>query len=310
MSRSQKYKECLSKFIKDKNDLTSPLINDKIKQDDLIFSIVLLTTMNSQNKKNKYSTQGYYAASTLVFIKILTDLIEDNQKIPQQEFIKLIAQLEHNILKLIQQNINCLKNVITNNDSTGTIVSNATEVFLNYKTASLNMYGLTYDYEQIKSNDIVKWYIKDNEQQLKNFNSIKVCTKDSLNKMITQKINVISEYAFSLGWVLGGGDYNDINTIKKISLTFSFIYKLSTDYENFENDLTNKYQKNYVIIHGLQNSYNDFLHYKQKFIEEAMNINIFTNTLEEIIKEIEIKIDNVLDKTSPDIKSMCSSKTK
>ena len=57
MSRIQKYKESLYRFIKDKsclmktNDEISNFIYEKVKKDDLLFSILLLTIMNNQNKK-------------------------------------------------------------------------------------------------------------------------------------------------------------------------------------------------------------------------------------------------------------------
>lgn len=313
MSRTQKYKECLSKFIKDKNDLTSAFITDRIKQDDLIFSVVLLTIMNSQNKKNRFSTQGYYAASTLVFIRILTDIIEDSSiyltKITPLEFTKLVAQLEYTIQKLVQQNLDCLKHTIGATEHIGIILSNTTNIFLDYKSSSIALYNTTYEYETVTNSDIVKWYIKDNEQHMKNYNGLKVYTKDSMKRLISHKLNILSEYAFCLGWVLGGGDYTNMSKVKKLASYFTFIYKLYVDYVNFEQDLATKNPKNYVIVNGLQNSYNEFFNYKQKFIEEALTLDLYTNTLAEIIEDIEHNIDNFLDKTSPDLKSLCSTKT-
>lgn len=61
MSRIQKYNESLQRFIKDKSCLfedqsnknleLSNYIYNQIQNNDLIFSILLLTVLNNQNKK-------------------------------------------------------------------------------------------------------------------------------------------------------------------------------------------------------------------------------------------------------------------
>ena len=45
---------------------------------------------------------------------------------------------------------------------------------------------------------------------------------------------------------------------------------------------------------------------KQKFIEECLKKDMYTDTIKEIISNIEIKVDNIIDETSPDLKSNVS----
>jgi hypothetical protein len=42
---------------------------------------------------------------------------------------------------------------------------------------------------------------------------------------------------------------------------------------------------------------------KERFIQDSMNLDIFTCTIKEIIDGIENKVDEIIDQTSPDIKS-------
>ena len=45
---------------------------------------------------------------------------------------------------------------------------------------------------------------------------------------------------------------------------------------------------------------------KQKFIEVAMLLDIYTTTIKEIVNNIEARVDEIIDETSPDIKSCYS----
>src|SRR3989304_6987347 len=84
MSRLSRYKESLNRFIRDRsclfegdngseNNATS-LVYNIIKNDDLILSILFLTIMNNQNKKNKIILHGYHGASCIEFLKVLINI--------------------------------------------------------------------------------------------------------------------------------------------------------------------------------------------------------------------------------------------
>lgn len=87
------------------------------------------------------------------------------------------------------------------------------------------------------------------------------------------------------------------------------MYKISKDFENLSADIKNSttYSTNYVLNYGLQDGYEVFLNNKQKFIEESMVDDLYTNTIKEIIDTIEANVDMIIDQTSPDLKSTYSS---
>ena len=87
MSRLGRYKESLNRFINDRSCLfdedripnakIESIIYNKVKNSDLLLSIMFLTIMNNQNKKNSKSIQGYYAASSIQILQILLQVIEN-----------------------------------------------------------------------------------------------------------------------------------------------------------------------------------------------------------------------------------------
>ena len=84
MSRLGRYKESLNKFIKDRSclfgdnipDGIESILYEEIKNCDLLLPILLLTIMNNQNKKNRISMQGYFAAAGIVFITAMLNITE------------------------------------------------------------------------------------------------------------------------------------------------------------------------------------------------------------------------------------------
>ena len=88
------------------------------------------------------------------------------------------------------------------------------------------------------------------------------------------------------------------------------LYKISKDFEIIESDILNHNKKlstNYVVNYGLQDSHEIYKENQQKFIEGAMTMGIYTNTIKEILNSIEQRVDYIIDQTSPDLASYCSS---
>ena len=83
---------------------------------------------------------------------------------------------------------------------------------------------------------------------------------------------------------------------------FSGIFE---DFTNIDNDLeyAKNHTKNTIINNGFQNSFEIFIENKQKVIEGCIKQGIYTNTVKEIIDLMENKLDTVIDKSSPDLKS-------
>jgi hypothetical protein len=79
MSRLQRYKESVNRSIK--KNLFECIKNkdfiNKIQETDKLISILFLTVMNSQNKKNGVYHQGYHFATLIEFMIALTELHEN-----------------------------------------------------------------------------------------------------------------------------------------------------------------------------------------------------------------------------------------
>ena len=73
--------------------------------------------------------------------------------------------------------------------------------------------------------------------------------------------------------------------------------------KNSENGIT----RNYVLNYGLLDSHELFMYNKQKFIEECMILDIYTSTVKEIVNIIDKNIDDIIEQTSPDLRSNLTS---
>lgn len=323
MSRIQKYNESLQRFIKDKSCLfedqsnknleLSNYIYNQIQNNDLIFSILLLTVLNNQNKKNKIAMQGYYLASSIEFMNILLNVIEKKQDVvnlfnDQNTYMKLYSNLIIYVNKSLQQNLESIKNVynIQHQSFIGNILT------------SLNLYNDTFltlnqfsDFQlnitnKNCHNSIIQWYLKDNEELINKFKTFKQVKKESLHDYIEKRYVILCELAISVALIIGGGyQIKDNSKIKRLSKYFAMMYKMAKDFENLDDDIKNNenHTTNYILNFGLQEAYEVFLNNKQKFIEESMVEEIYTTTIKEIIDVIEINVDMIIDQTSPDLKS-------
>ena len=104
----------------DKDNIPSTELGDiiynKVKNSGLILPILLLTIMNSQNKKNSVTVQGYYAASSIQFLHTIIELIEDTDDIKHNygvdKYYNIINYLVLCASKSLCQNLETVKNSI------------------------------------------------------------------------------------------------------------------------------------------------------------------------------------------------------
>lgn len=320
MSRLNRYKESLIKFVRDRSCLKDingffpkevcDIIIEEVEKADTILSILFLTIMNNQNKKNKISLQGYYIASGILFGNIILNIMEDKNIDPKLYPI-ILNFFCLSSGRSISQNIDMIKNAQNIDGDKSIKICN-----IIFKTFYDNMdYNHILSDHQFKSTDkdcngdLLKWYIKKHEELKDNFTNIKQADHESYITHINQKIGSLSEMSLVIAWIVGGGTDREIKNVKKLAKHFTMIYKLSEDFNNISKDVqtgTNK-TYNYVINYGLQDSYELFMYNKEKFIEQCMILDLFSNTVREIVNHIEKKIDIVIDESSPDLKSNFSS---
>lgn len=324
MSRLARYRDSLYKFIKDRSCLLESnnipnasyesILYNKIKNHDLMIPILFLTIMNSQNKKNQITLQGYYGASAIEFLYIILDLIDK-----KDEFINTHGHQTYHILinyltlcsyRSICQNLESIKSFVKDES-----VANIFIQVLNIYNNTIAYSNLIHDYKfEISSdkpnNDLIKWYLKDEPELKEKFTTLQKIKLESYQEYLNKKMGSLCELAMTVGWLMGCGSTNakELQKVKKASKYFAIIYKLSLDFNNIDEDIKNStgVSTNFVVNYGLQESYELFMYNKQKFIEEAMVLDIYTATIKEIINWIENKVDEVIDETSPDLKSNMS----
>jgi geranylgeranyl pyrophosphate synthase len=324
MSRLARYRESLNKFIKDRscllesnnipNAILDPILYNKIKNHDLMIPILFLTVMNSQNKKNQITLQGYYGASAIEFLHVMLDFIENKENMlnlyGNDNYGILVNYLTLCAYKSICQNLESIKSFVKD-ESVASIFMQVLNVYNNVISYSNLLSEHQFEISSDKpNNDVVKWYLKNNIELGKKFSKLDKIKLESYQDYLNKKIGSLCELAMTVGWLMGCGSTNskELQKVRKASKYFAVIYKLSLDFHSIDKDLetSKNITTNFVLNYGLQESYELFMYNKQKFIEEAMMLDIYTTTVKEIINYIEHNVDQVIDETSPDLKSNLS----
>ena len=319
MSRLIRYRESLTRFIKDKNSLiTDKDINNHIDKSDLVFPIIALTTMNNQNKKYHLSMQGYYVASAIEFLNTLITILNIESNIGNNienkngTLLNNYHILINSAMMSFKYNLDSIKNVHAGEKFTN-IILHSMEYFNEYVKTIMILNTYKPDIIDIKPHhDVINWYIKDNITLIESYKKSQFISKESIDQYIEYRYTKLCELTIILGWIMGGGDITKVKKLKKTAKYFSIIYKISLDFDTLEKDIininnVNKNKWNMILNYGLQKTYEEFLKYKEKFIEESMTQDIYTATFKEILDNIDTKIDVIIDQTSPDLKSTYSS---
>lgn len=311
MSRLPRYIDSLNKFVKDRSMLhkygKTALISEVCKS-EVILSILFLTIMNSQNKKKNISAQGYYISTSILLMNTIVQFLE------VRDITKFNTHILDSILcinKSLAQNLDNTKHLISASD-----ISSILSSFNNYIC-----YDNLLEIPNIKphtdgtylgdDSDIKKYYISchsNSEILLEKYSHLLKLDHDNFMAYIDKKYGQLSEITFGTSWIIGCGEASQLGKVKRLSKVFSIVYKLFIDFCNIDRDLMlaseiNNKSINYVINFGIKKATEDFLLYKQKFIEGCMINGIFGTTIREIINHIDNKVDSVIDNTNPDLKS-------
>lgn len=291
-------------------------IYDLILKNDSTYSILFLTIMNNQNKKNHLSLQGYYIATFIEFYDILIHIVENKNDIIKMfginKYIKICNNLTIYGNKSWQQNIDSVKNVFLAQNLTNIIV-HSMNVSNNVLKYIMELTDYKFDVTNNNCNfNIVDWYLKDDIEQIKKFKSLNQLSKISMNNYIFKKYVGMCELSISLGWIFGNGNVKDVENLKNTFKYFGVMCKLSSDFVNIDKNLNESYIYgiNYVLNYGLADAYDEYVNNKQLFITEMLSKDMYSSTIKEIIDKLEVEIDNIIDQTSPDLKSSYSMSNK
>ena len=320
MSRISRYQESIGKFIRNKSSLTEiqdsltkKNILDIIKNSDYICSILLLTILNNQSKKHNINIHGYYVAASINHIMTIILLSE------QPDFYgKLYGydMVRHIINELILQINICLaynietiephyppeKTLKIYNKCIKLINRKLINVLSNVSDKLDNLDKL--DLPILKS-DIIKYHFENLDEIKRKLVLLKKMEETSLNAFIINKYGTLCQLALSLGWILGGGDDKQISMLDKLGIYFSKMIKITLDFGNIEENIkiSQSSSNNFVVNFGIQHSFENFMQNKEKFISGCIKLNIYTNTIKEIIDLLESKIDDIIEDTSMDMRS-------
>lgn len=307
MSRLLRYKQSFEKFIINRKCYSEvpenyiKIVKDKFSDNEYILPILTLTIMASRKKKNNLSYQIYYTATATEFLRIAyQNSISENINGLNKIFISLaMKNWNYNIIS-INKKITVEKRL-----KMQTLFLDNISDFIQSMSKEY-----TFNYYDINKTDLHRSILKKeldiNNNALKNIKTIK---KECLDNYISNTICKIVEIAMLLGWFMGCGSDTYINKIKKISKNFGFMYKISNDFYNIRKDLSlikNNKTTNYVINNGFQESFENFNDYKSMFIEQAMSLDIMSPTLGEIMTLLDNRVSEIIDNTSPDLKSCYS----
>jgi hypothetical protein len=305
MSRIYRYKESIDKFFKSKsfiNDIDIIYKNhilDISLKNDYFISIVLLTVMNNVSKKNNLSLHGYFIASGIESLYLITTIYDNmhyyNNKIGTTAINNLKLLVNNNIYRSLSQNIDSISLYFQKEK-----IIKINSVVNKYITQKLEKINNTFD-EPIniwQHNDFLKYksYDKKYKNKLQN---IKTYNKQDFLNYIDTLYGNICKITLISGYLLGGGDEKIIPKLEMLATYMSQLIKVATDFNNVDFDIENSNNciYNSVVILGYQDAFEIFQTSKEKFVEGCMQLDIHTNTIKEIIDVLEERIDQFIDNT-------------
>jgi hypothetical protein len=156
--------------------------------------------------------------------------------------------------------------------------------------------------------NLISWYGKQDKTVAACIDKFIPATPESYAIYINKGYGALCELTFVMGWVQGCGKVCDMEMIKNVAKKFAVVYKIAHDYTCLVNDIyaDEIVSKNYIINHGIQYSYNQYVENKEKFIEKCMMYDIYTNTMKEIVTTIDDMIGSFVNNLNPDILSAMS----
>ena len=303
-------RSCLADIID--TDLNSPIKSNFISK-EYILPILLLTVVNNRGRKNRVSFQGYDCASGIEFMRMFMELNNYKEYYSKNLGLSMYTRLSHTFLlwfiKSWSQNIKSAKRHLSDQK----IISLFSQ-FTNLTCDKVGSSGIMAQ-EEIEYNDKImtdlhRSYFKNSKNKLNDkFKKINQINQSSMDVLLDNRMGKLCELILLLGWTLGCGDETSSGRLVKAGKSFGIMYQIALDFENIERVLDRIVDgnvTNYVLNCGIQDAYEKFMDNKQRFIEEALNLDIYTNTIKEIVDIIEDKVDNIVDNSSSDIKSSYS----
>ena len=306
MNRIQKYQDSIDRFFKNKSYLTyldknaCDIITESIKKNNFLVTIFLLTLTNNINKKNKIHQHGYYIGSSMELVLLISRVLEKEKLFDINK--NLLVKLTNLSNILLIQNLELASAVLTKEK----LLRNYNSTIKQLNSKIINIFNVpVLEKKKFISTDLINFKFKNVEQVKINLKKSNKIPKEDFIKYIEDKYCSILELAANFTWNLGGGHENLTKPIEKLGYYFGFLIKIFYDILDLEDDINNEdtqYYKNILINLGIQETFECFMNYKKKFIELSMRLELYSNTIKELLDFLEDIFDKFLDNTIADMK--------
>jgi hypothetical protein len=253
------YKDNLIKFIIEQKNKIIPIGN--IEEIDYIVGILFLTETNRYCKLNKITIHGYYLAFT--FINIFNKIRKKLNKGYEFE----ICDITHFIISL-SKNINYLSSRV---DASNPIKNKILTTLPKFNIDILNLLNEIFEFK--KNNNDSVYYITDVNKKYSdtNFNDCLIIILSKFFYLLLQTAKF-----------LGSGNYNEPNLLRISEYYANIFYILFKSNDiNFINLLNEK---------TFTETYDNYLNYKNKLNYSLIELNLNSETLDEIIKYLDEQI--------------------
>ena len=306
MSRISRYQGSIERFIKQKSYITiienegvKGVINKMCGDSMHLIGILILTIVNSQAKRTSQNVHGYPLAAGIEYMEYVIDLVEQRDDYD--------CTYGKNTIEELIARVGGVFNI-----ALSTNIGNSTNKHIGPITMNVNanihkiQCEPTIGFEkQFEKSDIIKYKFSDEKKAIEQLKSLRKLTLESLTTINDDRYGFICRTGLTLGWLIGGGEQKKLNDVTRLASSFAVMIKTIKDFKNLERDISKAklYTLNTVINEGFQVSFEKFLDHKQKVIEICIKLDIYTNTVKEIVDLLELDMDQVIDKSSPDLVS-------
>ena len=344
MSRISRYQESIESFIKKKNIdtylsntylsnidnkldligktqgvLGNTILENHLFKFDHLCGIIVSTIFNHNAKKTNYKGHGYFLAICIDILLIIVKL-KSNYEYKEKYGLKLdtiIFDLTIATYRLLTDNISTIKNP-NKYEEINKIIIFSLQFYNQHIFSICSPTEIIATKKMIKSDLLNLKYINPQTNLYKKLIEMNKYDKEDIIKYCEQTYCNIGKIIMVLGWGLGGGTLNDksiYNSLNSIGYKLGLIYAISNDFDTIEKDILyvdpkTKSSKNLIINLGIQEAFVLYMETKSLFIEECMKLNLYTNTLKEVVDLFEEKVDKCLEQSTVDMKSTYSSFSK
>lgn len=299
------YKSVISEYIK--NDVTQFAKEDKLI-DILLYSvdngkqirpIILCSIFENLSNQSNDKNHIMLAASAIEYIHSASLIIDDimdmdtmrrNKPSVYAKYNQTTAQIAASLL-CTKAMLNFFHSVTELDKVVSNMNSRLPIILGTYVANTLN------DLNFGQYLDVMPHSLPELANNIRNNQNNNVSKKEAIVDVIHKKTSSLFEFCFIIPWLFTNCEKSEdelkegINKMTKIAQLFGFLFQVSDDFEDMEQDkLRDGKNLNYVNSVGFHQSVSDFKQTMEEFTEECKKLNIFNKVLEEALEYLDNKI--------------------